>query len=45
MRIRTQVTSDGIWTVFVDEDLCISGLTGPEAEAFLAAFNRVSASH
>ena len=44
MRIRTQVTFDGIWTVFVDEDLCISDLSAPEAEALVAALGRLEGS-
>ena len=42
MRIRTQVTFDGVWTVFVDEDLCISDLERPAAEALVAALRRLS---
>lgn len=41
MRIRTQVTFDGIWTVFVDEDLCISDLSEPVAQALVVALGRL----
>lgn len=41
MRIRTQVTLDGVWTVFVDEDLCISDLSEPAAQALVAALGRL----
>lgn len=44
MRIRTQVTFDGLWTVFVDDDLCISDLTQTTAEALVAALGRVRGS-
>lgn len=43
MQIRTQVTFDGVWTVFVDEDLCISNLSAPEAEALVVALGRIGA--
>lgn len=41
MRICKQSTYDGIWTVFIGDGLCISDLTGPDADALVAAFARL----
>jgi hypothetical protein len=43
MEIRKEATSDGVWTVFVGAGLCFSDLNGPEADALVAAFTRLSA--
>ncbi|CAA2158698.1 hypothetical protein [Methylobacterium brachiatum] len=40
MRIRKEATYDGVWTVFVGEGLCFSDLSGPAADALVAAFAR-----
>lgn len=40
MRIRKEATYDGVWTVFIGEGLCFSDLSGPAAEALVAAFAR-----
>ncbi len=42
MQIHKEATYDGVWTVFVDDTLCISDLTGPEAEALVEVFARLS---
>ena len=41
MQIRTQATFDGLWTVFVDNGLCISDLSQAAAEALVAALGRI----
>jgi hypothetical protein len=41
MRIRTQVTFDGVWTVFVDEALCFSGLSAAEAQDLVSVLGRL----
>ncbi|MGU3540441.1 hypothetical protein [Methylobacterium sp. A54F] len=41
MLIRKEATFDGVWTVFVGSSLCISDLTGPEADALVEAFSQV----
>lgn len=40
MRILKEATYDGVWTVFVGEGLCFSDLSGPAADALVAAFAR-----
>ena len=40
MQIRKEATYDGVWTVFVGEGLCFSDLSGPAADALVAAFAR-----
>jgi hypothetical protein len=41
MQIHKEATYDGVWTVFVEGSLCISDLTGPEADALVEAFARL----
>jgi hypothetical protein len=38
MRIRKEMTYDGVWTVFVGEHLCFSDLSAAEADALVRAF-------
>ena len=42
MWIRKQATYDGVWTVFIGDGLCISDLTGSDADALVAAFTRLA---